>query len=61
MMLVDLAKHIANTFEQSKGMDRNAVLERLRKGFDAEWDVPTDKPMGRLLESEDDGPKGAKD
>lgn len=48
IMLVDLAKHVANAYEQSEGMDRLAVLKRIRAGFDAEWGSPTNKPSGRL-------------
>jgi len=51
IMLVDLAKHIANAFEQSRGMDHLVVLERLRAGFDAEWVSPTDKPGGGLIDT----------
>lgn len=51
IMLVDLARHIANAYEQSKGMDRLAVLARLRAGFDAEWGSPTDRPGGGLIET----------
>jgi hypothetical protein len=48
IMLVDLAKHIANSYEQSGGMDQARVLKRLREGFDAEWGSPTDSPTGTI-------------
>jgi hypothetical protein len=50
IMLVDLAHHIANAYEQSKGMARAGVLKRIRAGFDAEWQAPTDEPSGGLAE-----------
>lgn len=50
IMLVDLAKHIANAYTQAEGMDHSAVLRRLREGFDAEWKSPTDEPTGKLGE-----------
>jgi hypothetical protein len=50
IMLVDLAKHVANAYEQSKGKDAGAVLKRIREGFDAEWAVATDEPSGEIEE-----------
>ena len=37
MLLVDLAKHVANAFEQSGRMSRAAVLERIKQNFDGSW------------------------
>jgi hypothetical protein len=48
IMLVDLANHVAIAYEQSRGLGRRAVLEKLRAGFDAEWNSPTDKPTGGI-------------
>ncbi len=48
VMLVDLAKHAANAYEQSTGMDWNAALARIRQGFDAEWGTATDTPTGTI-------------
>ncbi len=48
IMLVDLAKHIANAYVQSGGKSRDDMLRRLRQGFDAEWDSPTDSPSGNI-------------
>ena len=50
VMLVDLAKHIANAYEQIDGMDRAATLQRIKEGFDAEWKTPTDDPTGMIVE-----------
>ncbi|MBX3193399.1 MAG: DUF5076 domain-containing protein [Labilithrix sp.] len=41
IMLVDLARHLAATYEAS-GMSREAALERIRAGLDAEWSSATD-------------------
>lgn len=49
IMLVDLAKHVANAY-QSRGMDIAVALQRVREGFDAEWDSATDEPSGNILE-----------
>ena len=48
MMLVDLAKHIANAYKHTKGDDQFVVLERIKAGFDAEWASPTDAPTGGI-------------
>ena len=50
IMLVDLARHIADVYSQTKGTSRGAVLQRLREGFDAEWETPTDQPTGKISE-----------
>jgi hypothetical protein len=50
IMLVDLAKHIANAYEQANGMSRVTTLRRLKDGFDAEWGTATDQPEGRINE-----------
>jgi Domain of unknown function (DUF5076) len=48
IMLVDLAKHVANAYEQSRGLARNDVLRRIKEGFDAEWSSPMDTPSGKF-------------
>ncbi len=48
MMLVDLAHHIANAYAKTEGRSAVDVLARIRVGFDAEWDNPTDVPTGNL-------------
>ena len=52
IVLVDLAKHVANAYEQSAGMTYENALQRLRAGFDAEWGTSTAEPKGKLLERE---------
>jgi ureidoglycolate hydrolase len=44
MFLVDLAKHIAIAYERDGQLDRVQVLKRIKEGFDAEWESPTDEP-----------------
>ena len=39
IMLVDLAKHIAKSYE---GMNEADVLESIKQGFDAEWNSATE-------------------
>jgi hypothetical protein len=52
IMLVDLAKLIADAYHQTTGKDSLSILKRIRDGFDVEWGNPTDEPSGKLL----DGP-----
>jgi hypothetical protein len=42
IMLVDLAKHIANAYGKSNLYDSSAALHRIKQGFDVEWNSPTD-------------------
>ena len=48
LLLVDLAKHVANAHQQADGRDYSEVLERIKNGFDAEWNHATDAPVGML-------------
>lgn len=41
IMLVDLARHIANAYSQTGRFDKSSALERLKAGLDAEWGSPT--------------------
>lgn len=41
LMLVDLARHVANAYE-SQGQDRSQVFSRILAAFDAECRHPTD-------------------
>ena len=47
--LADLARHIARAYELLGG-NREQALARIRSGFDAEWEHPTDEPTGKLVE-----------
>ena len=46
--LVDLARHVAKAYALERGMDEAGVLDRIKQGFDAEWESPTDTPRGKL-------------
>ncbi len=46
IMLVDLARHIADSYARDEGRDANEVLDRIKQGFDVEWENPTDEPKG---------------
>jgi hypothetical protein len=48
LFLVDLARHIANAYEQAEGRDYGETLARIRDAFEAEWDSPADEPSGRI-------------
>jgi hypothetical protein len=41
LLLVDLARHIANIYHQEQGHSVEKVLARIREGLEAEWDQPT--------------------
>ena len=49
IVLADLARHIALAHEmQDESVDKDAFLERLLEGFNAEIDNPTDEPEGEV-------------
>lgn len=51
MMLADLAQHIANAESMgNKAFDRRKFIARLREGFEAEMDSPTDEAEGEIVE-----------
>lgn len=41
ILLVDLAKQLANSYSEYAKMDKSDVLNRIRQGFDAEWETAT--------------------
>lgn len=47
LMLVDLAQHVASAYAETTGMERDAVLARIKSGFDAEWPCLTDAQRTR--------------
>jgi hypothetical protein len=51
LMLVDLARHVANAYSQAGEQESSDVLNRIRQGFDAEWQSPTDAPRGGLMDN----------
>ena len=52
LILVDLARHAANYYQQTQGHPIDKVLARIKEGFDAEWDDPTTPITGETQ----DGP-----
>jgi hypothetical protein len=48
LMLVDLARHVAAAYQQTEGHDPLQVLGRIKEGFDAEWNAPTDEHSGEI-------------
>lgn len=50
IFLVDLANHAANIYEQEDGRNRGEVLHRIKEGFEAEWNHPTDQARGTIQE-----------
>ena len=48
IMLVDLAKHIANAYQLTAAFSHEDALRRIKSGFDAEWAVETDEPTGHM-------------
>ena len=47
MMLADMARHIANSYQQDKGLDRSQTLKRIKAALDVELASPTDEPSGQ--------------
>jgi hypothetical protein len=48
IMLADLARHVANSYYIDAGLDKNQSLERIKAGWAAEMDSPTDEPSGQM-------------
>jgi hypothetical protein len=51
ILLVNMAKHVANAYQQTKGLDANQTLAGIKAAFDAEWASPTDKPVGEVVKN----------
>jgi len=49
VMLVDLARHVANAYVEMGQMDEAAALARIKQSFEQEWRSPTAgrDPVGR--------------
>ena len=61
ILLVNLAKHVANAYHQTKNLDPNQTLAAIKAAFDAEWASPTDKPVGEVVKKpEPEKPFGAR-
>jgi hypothetical protein len=46
IMLADLARHVANSYYESSGIDRVSTLRRIKEGLEAELDAATDRSTG---------------
>ncbi|MGE5145942.1 MAG: DUF5076 domain-containing protein [Candidatus Eiseniibacteriota bacterium] len=46
LLLVDIARHVANALAESTGVPAGKTLARIKQGFDAEMAHPTDTPTG---------------
>jgi Domain of unknown function (DUF5076) len=57
ILLVNLAKHVASAYQQTKGLDAEQTLKGIKAAFDAEWNEPTDRPRGAVVRPEGDNPK----
>ena len=49
IMLVDVARHVANYYTDNRGMDREKVLARIKALFDVEWQSPTSEATGGVV------------
>ena len=49
IVLADLARHLANAYNQELGYDKADCLRRIKVMLDAELDSPTDNPSGKLV------------
>ena len=49
LFLADLANHVANAFQQERGLDRNQTLTAIQELFNKEIGNPTDSPQGKVL------------
>jgi hypothetical protein len=46
IVLVDLARHVANFYCQERGINRDKVLSLIKELFEAEWNNPTSEVVG---------------
>jgi len=49
ILFVDVAKHVADALREKSGRDPADTLRRIKAGFDAEWNHPTDRPKGGFV------------
>lgn len=49
ILLVDIARHLANAKSSGVPETKRDILSRLKAGFDAEWGEPTDTPQGQFV------------
>jgi hypothetical protein len=51
ILLADVARHVANAYQESEALDRAVTLKGIRQLFNAEMDKPTDDPKGRFVKT----------
>lgn len=49
VLFADIARQVASAFQDEEGRDPAATLARIKLGFDAELQWPTDDPAGEML------------
>jgi hypothetical protein len=52
LLLVDIARHVANALAASDGISPDATLARIKQGVDAEFANPTDTPQGSFADEQ---------
>jgi hypothetical protein len=45
LLLVDIARHVAMSYQHDTARDYDDALRRIRQAFDAEWEAPTSAAM----------------
>jgi hypothetical protein len=48
ILLADLARHVANSYEKDGGLDRLKTLQRIKAAMNAELVSPTDESSGQI-------------
>jgi hypothetical protein len=46
----DIARHLADAYHASKGLDKDETIESILALLHAELESPTDKPTGQLID-----------
>jgi hypothetical protein len=44
LLLADIVRHVANAHSESEGRDKAQTIQKIRQGFNAEMDKPSNKP-----------------
>ena len=50
LLLVDLARNVANAYSLAEQRDFHEALLGIRAGFDAEWTIPVDDVKGGFVD-----------
>jgi len=50
IVLVDLARHVANYYAQYRSLQRDEVLLRIKNMFEAEWQSPSSESKGSIIQ-----------